>query len=46
MKVLDDKPPELDEEEGERLKKVTVQDVERLARQIFQSQDYSIVIAE
>jgi len=46
MKVLDDKAPEADELEAEKLKKVTVQDVERLARKVFQNDNHLIVIAE
>ena len=46
MKVLDDKVPEADEQEAEKLKKVTVQDVERLARKVFQNDNHLIVIAE
>ncbi|MCR4318816.1 MAG: insulinase family protein, partial [Candidatus Brocadiaceae bacterium] len=46
MKVLDDKAPEADEQEAEKLKKVTVQDVERLARQVFQNDNHLIVIVE
>jgi len=46
IKVLDDKAPEADEQEAEKLKKVTVQDVERLARKIFQDDNHLIVIAE
>ena len=46
MKALDDKAPEADEQEAEKLKKVTVQDVERLARKVFRNDDHLIVIAE
>ena len=46
MKVLDGKAPEADEQEAEKLKKVTVQDVERLARQVFKNDNHLIVIAE
>jgi predicted Zn-dependent peptidase len=46
MKVLDGYGPEADDQEAERLKKVTVQDVERLARQVFQKDNYLIVIVE
>lgn len=46
MKVLDGKEPEADDREAEKLKKVTVQDVERLARQVFKSDNYLVVIAE
>ena len=46
MKALDDKEPEADEQEAEKLKKVTVQDVERLARKVFQNDNHLIVIAE
>ncbi|MFN3533428.1 MAG: M16 family metallopeptidase, partial [Candidatus Brocadia sp.] len=46
MKILDGYGPEADEQEAERLKKVTVQDVERLARQAFQDDNYLIVIVE
>lgn len=46
MKILDGYGPEADDQEVERLKKVTVQDVERLARQVFQNDNYLIVIVE
>ena len=46
MQVLDGKVPEADDQEAEKLKKVTVQDVERLAKQVFQNDDYLIVIVE
>ncbi|QQR67418.1 Protease 3 precursor [Candidatus Brocadiaceae bacterium B188] len=46
MKVLDGKGPEADDQEIEKLKKVTIQDVERLARQVFQNDNYLIVIVE
>ncbi|MDO8141846.1 MAG: pitrilysin family protein [Candidatus Brocadiales bacterium] len=46
MKVLDGKAPESDEQEAEKLKKVTVQDIERLARQVFQNDKYLTVIVE
>ena len=46
MKALDDKVPESDDEEVEKLKKVTVKDMERLARQVFKSDDHLIVIVE
>ena len=46
MQVLDGKEPEADEQEAERLKKVTVQDVERLARKVFQNDNHLIVIVE
>ncbi|MBV6518523.1 MAG: hypothetical protein HCAMLNBO_01212 [Candidatus Brocadia fulgida] len=46
MKVLDGKQPEADDQEVEKLKKVTVQDVERLARQVFQKDNYLIVVVE
>ncbi len=46
MKVLDGYGPEADDQEVEKLKKVTVQDVERLARLVFQNEDYLIVIVE
>ena len=46
MKALDDKAPEADEQEAEKLKKVTVQDVERLARKVFQNDNHLIVIVE
>ncbi len=46
MKVLDGKEPEADDQEAERLKKVTVQDVERLARQVFRHENYLTVIVE
>jgi predicted Zn-dependent peptidase len=46
MKSLDGKTPEADEQEAEKLKKVTVQDVERLARKVFQNDKHLIVIVE
>jgi len=46
MKVLNDKEPEADEQEAEKLKKVTIQDVERLARKVFQNGNHLIVIVE
>ena len=46
MKALDDKVPEADEREVEKLKKVTVQDMERLARKVFQNDNHLIVIVE
>lgn len=46
MQVLDGKGPEADDLEAERLKKVTVQDVERLAKKVFQNDNYLIVIVE
>ncbi len=46
MKVLDGYGPEADDQESERLKKVTVQDVKRLARHVFQNDNYLIVIVE
>jgi len=46
MKVLDAKEPEADDQETEKLKKVAVQDVERLANQVFQNDNYLIVIVE
>ncbi len=46
MKVFDGKAPEADDQEVEKLKKVMVQDVERLARQVFQDDKYLIVIME
>ncbi len=46
MKVLDGKEPEADDQEAEKLKKVTVQDVERLAKKVFQNDNYLIVIVE
>ncbi|NUO10099.1 MAG: insulinase family protein [Candidatus Brocadia sp.] len=46
MKVLDGKQPEADDQEVEKLKKVTAQDVERLAKQVFLNDNYLIVIVE
>ncbi|MCF6154611.1 MAG: insulinase family protein [wastewater metagenome] len=46
MEVFDGKGPEADDQDAEKLKKVTVQDVERLARQVFQNDNYLIVIVE
>lgn len=46
MRVLDGHPPEADDEEVENLKKVSVRDVERLARQVFGSDAFLIVIVE
>ncbi|MBM4064063.1 MAG: insulinase family protein [Planctomycetes bacterium] len=46
MKALDGKEAEADEQEAEKLKKVTVQDVERLAKKVFQNDNHLIVIVE
>lgn len=46
MKVLDGYTPEADDQEGEKLKKVSVKDVERLARQVFKNDNFFIVIVE
>ena len=46
MATLDGKAPEADDAEVERLKKVTVSDVERLARTVFKNEHYLIVIIE
>ncbi len=46
MNVLDGKVPEADDQEAEKLKKVTIQDVERLARQVFKNDNHLIVIVE
>ena len=46
MQMLDGKASEADEQDAEKLKKVTVQDVERLARQVFKNDDHLIVIVE
>jgi predicted Zn-dependent peptidase len=46
MKVLDGKVPEADDQEAEKLKKVTIQEVERLARQVFKNDNHLIVIVE
>lgn len=46
MKVLNGKEPAADDQEADKLKKVTAQDVERLAKQIFQNDNYLIVIVE
>ncbi len=46
MQMLDGKASEADEQEVEKLKRVTVQDVERLARQVFKNDDHLIVIVE
>ncbi len=46
MKVLDGYAPEADDHEVEKLKKVSVKDVERLARQVFQGDNYLVVIVE
>ncbi len=46
MEILDDKSPEADDLYGEKLKSVTPQDIERLARKIFQNGDHLIVIVE
>jgi len=44
--ILDGKLPEADDQYGEKLKKVTSQDLERLAPLIFKNDDHLIVIAE
>jgi predicted Zn-dependent peptidase len=44
--ILDGKLPEADDQYGEKLKKVTSQDLERLAPFIFKNDDHLIVIAE
>jgi predicted Zn-dependent peptidase len=44
--VLDGKVPEADDQEAEKLKKVTIQEVERLARQVFKNDNHLIVIVE
>lgn len=46
MATLDGKAPEADDEEVEKLKKVTTADVERLARTVFKNEHYLIVIVE
>jgi predicted Zn-dependent peptidase len=46
MEILDDKLPEADDQYGEKLKAVTPQDIERLARIVFQNDDHLIVIVE
>ena len=46
MEVFDGNPPEADEQFFEQLKKVTMEDVEQLKRQVFQHDDHLIVIVE
>ncbi len=46
MEILDGKSPEADYEDGEKLKAVTPQDLERLARKVFQNDDHLIVIVK
>ena len=46
MEILDDKSPEADDQFGEKLKTVTVEDIERLAPRVFQNDDHLIVIVE
>ena len=46
MEILDGKPPEADEQYGEKLKAVTPQDLERLAPMVFRNNDHLIIIAE
>ena len=46
VRVFDGNPPEADEQFFEQLKKVTVEDVERLRHQVFQHDDHLIVIVE
>lgn len=46
MEVFDGNPPEADEQFFEQLKKVTLEDVARLKRQVFQHDDPLIVIVE
>ncbi len=46
MQVFDGKPPESDEQDAERLKKVTAQAVELLARKVFRDDNHLVVIAE
>ena len=46
MEVFDGNPPEANEQFFEQLKKVTMADVERLKRQVFQHDDHLIVIVE
>ncbi|MBT3881490.1 MAG: insulinase family protein [Candidatus Scalindua sp.] len=46
MEILDGKSPEADDQYGEKLKAVTLQDLQRLAPRIFQNDDHFIVIAE
>jgi predicted Zn-dependent peptidase len=46
MKILDGYGPEADDQEVEKLKKVTVRDVERLSRQVFKNDNHLIVIVE
>ena len=46
MEVFDGNPPEADEQFFEQLKKVTIEDVEHLKRQVFRHDDPLIVIVE
>jgi len=46
MEVFDGNPPEADEQFFKQLKKVTMEDVARLKRQVFQQDDPLIVIVE
>jgi predicted Zn-dependent peptidase len=46
MEILDDKSPEADDRYGEKLKAVTPQDIERLARKVFRNDDHLILIVE
>ncbi|GJQ59848.1 MAG: hypothetical protein SCALA701_26490 [Candidatus Scalindua sp.] len=46
MEILDGNLPEADDEYGERLKAVTVEDINRLAPKVFEDDDYLIVIVE
>jgi len=46
MEILDDKSPEADDQYSEKLKAVTVEDLERLAPRVFQNDDHLIVIVE
>ncbi len=46
MEILDGNSPEADDEYGERLKAVTVQDVNRLAPKVFKNEDHLIIIVE
>ncbi|MCP5004725.1 MAG: insulinase family protein [Planctomycetes bacterium] len=46
MEVLDGNSPEADDEYGEGLKAVTVEDINRLAPKVFKNEDHLIVIVE
>ncbi len=46
MEILDGESPEADDQYGEKLKMVTLQDLERLAPLIFKNDDHLIVIVE